>query len=117
TTALGSAERSEGLGKLCGRLRVLWGCSSVGRAPPWHGGGQGFEPPQLHSVSGRGRARRRCTRVSKPVRLLHGACRTGREDPGDPPRQGSRPTCASGQVRWIEPSVPRRLEAKGPSAS
>lgn len=26
------------------------GCSSDGRAPRWHRGGQGFEPPQLHQV-------------------------------------------------------------------
>ena len=25
-----------------------WGCSSVGRAPPLHGGSQEFESPQLH---------------------------------------------------------------------
>ena len=25
-----------------------WGCSSVGRAPEWHSGGQGFDSPQLH---------------------------------------------------------------------
>ena len=25
-----------------------WGHSSVGRAPPWHGGGQGFKSPWLH---------------------------------------------------------------------
>ena len=25
-----------------------WGRSSVGRAPEWHSGGQGFEPPRLH---------------------------------------------------------------------
>ncbi len=25
-----------------------WGRSSAGRAPPWHGGGQGFDPPRLH---------------------------------------------------------------------
>ena len=31
------------------RLGLPRGCSSAGRAPPWHGGGQGFEPPQLHS--------------------------------------------------------------------
>ena len=24
------------------------GCSAAGSAPPWHGGGQGFESPQLH---------------------------------------------------------------------
>ncbi len=29
-------------------LSVLRGCSAVGSAPPWHGGGQGFESPQLH---------------------------------------------------------------------
>ena len=26
------------------------GCSAAGSAPPWHGGGQGFESPQLHRV-------------------------------------------------------------------
>ena len=26
------------------------GCSLVGRAPPLHGGGQGFESPQLHQL-------------------------------------------------------------------
>jgi hypothetical protein len=25
-----------------------WGCSSSGRAPPWHGGGSEFNPRQLH---------------------------------------------------------------------
>src|SRR3989338_9010352 len=28
-----------------------WGCSSAGRAPAWHAGGQGFDPPQLHIAS------------------------------------------------------------------
>src|SRR5262249_32784383 len=28
--------------------RSTWGRSSVGRAPEWHSGGQGFEPPRLH---------------------------------------------------------------------
>ncbi len=28
-----------------------WGRSSVGRAPEWHSGGQGFEPPRLHHPS------------------------------------------------------------------
>ena len=27
---------------------MLWGCSSVGRAPALQAGGQEFEPPQLH---------------------------------------------------------------------
>ena len=25
-----------------------WACSAVGSAPPWHGGGQGFDPPLVH---------------------------------------------------------------------
>src|SRR5438128_8356415 len=35
------------------RLPVLvgWGRSSVGRAPQWHCGGQGFESPRLHQSS------------------------------------------------------------------
>ena len=28
----------------------IWGCSSAGRAPALHAGGQGFESPQLHHV-------------------------------------------------------------------
>ena len=46
------------------------GLSSAGRAPPWHGGGQEFDPPRLHCVTscrtghatgglGRGRSRAR----------------------------------------------------------
>ena len=30
------------------RAAVMRGCSAAGSAPPWHGGGQGFESPQLH---------------------------------------------------------------------
>ena len=29
-------------------MRLTWGCSSAGRAPPLQGGGQGFESPHLH---------------------------------------------------------------------
>jgi hypothetical protein len=32
------------LSKLGARSRTRWGYSSVGRAPPWHGGGRRFEP-------------------------------------------------------------------------
>ena len=32
------------------------GCSSVGRALPWHGRGQGFDSPQLHSAARRARS-------------------------------------------------------------
>ncbi len=28
----------------------LWARGSVGRAPPWHGGGQGFESPRVHFI-------------------------------------------------------------------
>ena len=30
----------------------VWGCSSVGRAPALHAGGQEFEPPHLHQHFG-----------------------------------------------------------------
>ena len=34
-------------------MRQLWGCSSAGRAPALHAGGQEFDPPHLHQrVSG-----------------------------------------------------------------
>src|SRR5262249_959382 len=36
------------LGQVLNCLRPRWGRSSVGRAPEWHSGGQGFEPPRLH---------------------------------------------------------------------
>ena len=29
---------------------AAWGCGAVGSALPWHGRGQGFEPPQLHQI-------------------------------------------------------------------
>ena len=32
----------------CYNILDRWGCSSAGRAPPLHGGSQGFESPQLH---------------------------------------------------------------------
>src|SRR5262249_15622932 len=33
------------------KFRLHWGCSSVGRALPWHGRGQGFDSPQLHFIA------------------------------------------------------------------
>ena len=30
------------------RMKFLWGCSSAGRAPALHAGGQEFDPPHLH---------------------------------------------------------------------
>ena len=39
------------------------GCGAAGSAPPWHGGGQGFESPQLHATKAgfpRGAGLRRC---------------------------------------------------------
>ena len=35
-----------------GLVLVGWGRSSVGRAPQWHCGGQGFESPRLHHSLG-----------------------------------------------------------------
>jgi hypothetical protein len=40
-----------------------WGCSSAGRAPEWHSGGQGFDSPQLHSRSDGGIGRRARFRI------------------------------------------------------
>jgi hypothetical protein len=31
--------------------RAVWGCSSAGRAPALHAGGQEFEPPHLHQTA------------------------------------------------------------------
>src|SRR5438270_10169949 len=39
------------------------GCSSVGRALPWHGRGQGFDSPQLHPIE--------CAESAASVRVLH----------------------------------------------
>ncbi len=36
---------------------LKWGRSSVGRAPQWHCGGQGFDPPRLHHFTKRPVAR------------------------------------------------------------
>jgi PD-(D/E)XK nuclease superfamily protein len=35
-------------------LTRVWGRSSAGRAPEWHSGGQGFEPPRLHCLDFQG---------------------------------------------------------------
>ncbi len=32
------------------KKRETWGCSSAGRAPALHAGGQEFDPPQLHQT-------------------------------------------------------------------
>jgi hypothetical protein len=44
------------------RARCERGLSSVGRAPQWHCGGQGFEPPRLHSSRTAGRTRAQALR-------------------------------------------------------
>src|SRR3954465_14203793 len=67
--------------KLGGAVQTR-GCSSVGRAPPWHGGGQGFEPPQLHFFSKAYRDRgsdRRGRRTCRPS-ASGGWARAGRPD-------------------------------------
>ena len=38
-------------------LKTLWGCSSAGRAPALHAGGQEFEPPHLHHAKSKDGAR------------------------------------------------------------
>jgi antitoxin FitA len=40
--------RASEFGPLSLLSRSARGCGAVGSAPPWHGGGQGFESPQLH---------------------------------------------------------------------
>ena len=48
--------REEVVKKYCSILKVstnlrtsaIWGCSSAGRAPALHAGGQEFDPPHLH---------------------------------------------------------------------
>ena len=32
------------------KIKKFRGCSSAGRAPAWHAGGQGFKSPQLHLI-------------------------------------------------------------------
>ncbi len=87
------------------------GCSSAGRAPPSHGGGQGFEPPQLHRMpeapaprsgasSVPGSPSRRAPRRARPS-ARGPAARTGRRG-GAPRRTAPRPgprrrRCAAGR--------------------
>ena len=47
-------------------LKTLWGCSSAGRAPALHAGGQEFEPPHLHHAESKGLARHGL--IAQPVR-------------------------------------------------
>ena len=63
--------------------RRVWGCGAAGSAPAWHAGGQGFESPQLHRMTGpqamsplaRGRGTWPSVRLRRPLR------RTGRAPP------------------------------------
>lgn len=41
-------DRRRDLGQIPHHSSTTCGCSSTGRAPLLHGGGQGFESPQLH---------------------------------------------------------------------
>ena len=41
-----------------GKITVIWGISSAGRAPGSQSGGQGFDPPMLHHVAASLLARR-----------------------------------------------------------
>ena len=45
-------EQMFGFGKGCYTPAGPWGCSSAGRAPRSHRGGQGFESPHLHHIYG-----------------------------------------------------------------
>ena len=42
---------------------LRWGCSSAGRAPALHAGGQEFEPPHLHQSTGKVGKRKRAGRT------------------------------------------------------
>ncbi len=71
------------------------GCGAAGSAPPWHGGGQGFESPQLHRHKGRfprepafrvPPVRRRGPRAAPAAPRAPRARRSGRTSRGRPPR-------------------------------
>ena len=44
----GLEERTSDEGKSGISETLIWGCSSAGRAPALHAGGQEFDPPHLH---------------------------------------------------------------------
>ena len=103
------------------------GCSAAGSAPPWHGGGQGFESPQLHRISstdvtsrrppsGPGLRRLRLFQSrpvqSRPVqsppvrfRLVHSpaACRSHGRRTDAPPFMGKAPRSMSPRGLRVEP--------------
>ena len=41
-------DKREVVGSIPTRPTILWGCSSVGRAPALHAGGHRFDPVHLH---------------------------------------------------------------------
>ena len=70
------------------------GCSSTGRAPPLHGGGQGFESPHLHQACcGASRAAfpRGCPGTLRPGESRPGESRPGESRPGESRPGESRP--------------------------
>ena len=48
-------------------VSTLWGCSSAGRAPALHAGGQEFEPPHLHHAKSENDGARHGL-IAQPVR-------------------------------------------------
>ena len=70
------------------RITSSRGCSSAGRASRWQREGQGFEPPQLHSLTG---VADRLPRVPQPLRPLPRAGRRRPRDRDQPPRAALRP--------------------------
>ena len=91
------------------QIRVPRGCSSAGRASRWQREGQGFEPPQLHSLFRRRRARRRrLPRVPQPLRLLPRARCRGRRHRGQPAGQAVR-AAGTGGAAVTPPIAPAPL--------
>lgn len=70
-------------------FEAVWVCGAAGSAPAWHAGGQGFESPQIHSVS--------CTQISAGCERLIER------------RSGSERDC----LPPCTPGFPRQLRVEG----
>ena len=72
------------------------GCSAAGSAPPWHGGGQGFESPQLHQeIAVQGQRLTRLRRIWRWQAIPYLPCR---------PAEACRGRGGLSMSRWNRPS-------------
>ena len=82
------------------------GCGAAGSAPPWHGGGQGFESPQLHREWSSRTARCAMTRGSFLASFVRPGSVLAIRSPAQPDQRESVDPATAARSRSAMPSPP-----------